>query len=137
MAKKRKTGRPLSAKKMRHTAVVLPLDLFERLQRDAASSGRGLSGEIRECLRRRADRQTEQLITAVKKLGELIERDMGTAWYGHPYALAAFGAGINSLLARYILEGDARVHPGWVAGDPHDPPDTVGRTLARQIEFED
>ena len=62
---------------MRHTAVVLPLDLFERLQRDAESSGRGLSGEIRECLHRRADRETEQFIAAVKKLGELVERDLG------------------------------------------------------------
>jgi hypothetical protein len=122
---------------MRHTAVVLPLDLFERLQRDAESSGRGLSGEIRECLQRRADPETERFIAAVKKLGELVERDLGSGWHAHPYALAAFSAGIAALLTRYLLEGDERVRPGWVAGDPDDPPDTVGRTLARQVEIED
>ena len=122
---------------MRHTAVVLPLDLFERLQRDAESSGRGLSGEIRECLSRRADRQTEQFIAAVKKLGELVERDLGGGWHTDAYALAAFKAGIAALLARYLLAGDERVRPGWVAGDPDDPPDALGRTLARQIEIED
>ena len=122
---------------MRHTAVVLPLDLFERLQRDAESSGRGLSGEIRERLQRRADSETERFLAAVRKLSELVERDLGTGWHGDAYALAAFRAGIAALLTRYVLQGDERVRPGWAAGDPDDPPDTVGRTLARQVEFED
>jgi hypothetical protein len=127
---------------MVHTAAVLPPELVERLKRDAEASGRGLSGEIRERLQRTyqaedaEDPETDRFVAAVKTLSGFLERDLGTKWHGHDYALAAFRAGITALLARYVLAGDERLRPGYVEGDPDDPPDVVGRTHARRVKFE-
>jgi hypothetical protein len=49
-----------------------------------------------------------------------------------PYALAAFKAGVAEFLAQYHPEGDASTRPDRrESGEPNDPPEAVGRTLAR------
>ena len=138
MIKKKKIGRPRSEKPMVHTAVVLPADLISKLKVDAEAEGRGLSAEIRERLRvtylmqlSRGDPETGNLLNAIKHLSDFLARDLGKRWHQHPYAMAAFKAGVADLLARYQPEGDERVPPdAQVIGDP---PDAIGRTHARRI----
>src|SRR5262249_41212539 len=131
---------------MVHTAVVLPRGLLDDLKRDAAAHNRGVSAEIREQLelydrtrQRRAsfDVETRQLLNAINLLSEFLARDMGAKWYQHPYALAAFKAGVEALLARYHPDGDERIRPDTHgAGKPDDSPEIVGRTHARRIQIE-
>jgi hypothetical protein len=138
LTKKAKKGRPRSENPMVHTAVVLPADLISQLKADAEAEGRGLSAEIRFRLRAtylmqgsRGDRDTNNLLTAIKHLSDILARVLGKRWHQHPYAMAAFKAGVAELLARYQPEGDERVPPdSQVIGDP---PDVVGRTHARLI----
>ena len=123
---------------MVHTAVVLPADLISKLKADAEAEGRGLSAEIRLRLSAtylmqlsRGDTETGKLLHAIKHLSDFLARDLGKRWHQHPYAMAAFKAGVADLLARYQPEGDERVPPdAQVIGDP---PDVVGRTHARLI----
>jgi hypothetical protein len=146
LIKQRKRGRPRSEQAMVHTAVVLPRGLLDDLRRDAAAHNHGVSAEIRAQLelydlarQRRAssDVETKQLLSAIKLLSEFLARDMGAKWHQHPYALAAFKAGVEALLARYHLDGDERIRPDRQgAGKPDDPPEIVGRTHARRIQIE-
>lgn len=131
---------------MVHTAVVLPPDLIERLKTDADAKGQGLSTEIRERLQLTyllqgapSDLETSHLLAAIRKLSDMLARDLGARWYEHSYALAAFKAGVASFFGRYHLEGDERVRPDTEegAGEDDDPPDVVGRTYARLIEIAD
>jgi hypothetical protein len=131
-------GRPLSQNPMVHTAVVLPADLISKLRADAEAEGRGLSAEIRQRLGAtyqllRGDPETGNLLNAIKHLAYFLARDLGKEWHQHPYAMAAFKAGVADLLSRYQPEGDERVRPETqVVGDP---PDVVGRTHARRIRI--
>ena len=125
---------------MVHTAIALPRDLLDALRRDAIAGGKGLSTAIRHILQmyyllpgRSAEPETNNLLTSIKTLASVLDRDLGKKWYEHPYALAAFKAGVAAFLARYQPEGDENVPPDWVAGDPVDPPGAVGRTHARRI----
>jgi hypothetical protein len=142
-----KKGRPRSKKPMVHTAIVLPTELLERIRRNAEESGLGLSAKIRELLLQKGsspgeltlfemsgDPETNQLLHAIRELSESLARDMGTKWHEHPYALAAFKAGVEAFLAQHQSEGDASVRPDTrVVGEAHDPPEVVGRTHARLI----
>jgi hypothetical protein len=110
------------------------------LKSDAKASGHSLSAEIRSMLwlnfftePRSEDLETSKLLVAIKQLSQFLARDLGTQWHQHPYALGAFKAGLATLLAPYRPEGDERVRPGAMPGDPDDPPDVVGRTHARRI----
>ena len=142
----RKRGRPRSEMAMVHTAVVLPRGLLDDLRRDAAAHNHGVSAEIRTQLelydraRQReasGDVETKTLLNAIKRLSQFLAEDMGTEWHRHPYALAAFRAGVEALLARYHPDGDERKRPDTQgAGNPDDPPETVGRTHARRIQIE-
>jgi hypothetical protein len=139
LTKKKKIGRPRAENPMVHTAVVLPPDLVARLKTDAEASDKGLSAEIRQRLQstylsQSSPAETNQFLAAVRKLAEMLARDLGSQWYEHAYALAAFKAGVAEFLSRYLLEGDEKVRPD---GDGDDPPDVVGRTYARLIEIED
>lgn len=126
---------------MVHTAVVLPPDLIDQLKADAKKSGHGMSAEIRERLRvtylmelSRGDRDTGNLLNAIKHLSEFLGRDLGKRWHQHAYAMAAFKAGVLELLARYQPEGDESKRPGTAkSGGINDPADVVGRTHARLI----
>jgi MoxR-like ATPase len=141
LVKRAKKGRPRSENPMAHTAVVLPTDLIARLKADAEVKGQGLSAEIRDRLAATyfnqgssSDRETKNFLEAVRKLADLLARDLGTRWYEHSYALAAFKAGVAALLSRYLLEGDESMRPDSTStGGPDDPPDVVGRTYARLI----
>lgn len=123
---------------MVHTAVVLPPDLIDQLKADAKENGQGMSAEIRDRLRvtylmqgSRSDAETGNLLHAIRHLSDFLARDVGKRWHEHPYAMAAFKAGLADLLARYRPEGDESVRPDTqVVGDP---PDAVGRTHARRI----
>jgi hypothetical protein len=138
LTKKKKVGRPRSEKPMVHTAVVLPPDLIAQLKTDAKKSGQGMSAEIRERLRAtylmelsRGDPETGNLLNAIKHLSDFLARDLGKRWHQHPYAMAAFKAGVAALLARYQPKGDETLRPDTkLIGDP---PDVVGRTHARLI----
>jgi plasmid stability protein len=123
---------------MVHTAVVLPTDLIAQLKADAKKSGRGMSAEIRDRLRAtylmelsRGDPETGNLLHDIRHLSNFLARDYGKRWHQHAYVMAAFKAGLANFLARYQPEGDERVPPD--AQDIGDPPDVVGRTLARRI----
>ena len=120
---------------MVHTAVVLPPDLIAQLKADAKKTGQGMSAEIRERLRAtylmqlsRGDLETGKLLNAVKHLSDFLARDLGKRWHEHPYAMAAFKAGVAALLARYqpqamkdrvqILKSLA-IRPMWLAALMH------------------
>lgn len=104
-------------------------------------TGPGSATEIRDRLQtgyllraRPDDPETSALLAAIRHLADFLARDLGKKWHEHPYALAAFKAGVASFLARYHPEGDERVRPDTrIAGEPDDPPDVVGRTHARHI----
>jgi hypothetical protein len=139
LKEKKKTGRPRAENPMVHTAVVLPPELVARLKADAEASDQGLSAEIRHRLQSTYlsqgsphDLETNRFLAAVRKLADTLARDLGTRWYEHSYALAAFKAGVAALLSRYLLEGDENVRPD---GEGNDPPEVVGRTYARLIEI--
>src|SRR5580704_18662430 len=116
---------------MVHTAVVLPRELLGRLKTDAEASDRGLSTEIRQRLQLTfdleglpRDPETIDLVEAIKTLANNLAGDLGKKWHQHPYAWAAFSAGVASFLAQYRPEGDARVRPDMrLVGEPSDPPD--------------
>ena len=141
MMKERKKGRPPSENPMVHTAVVLPRELLGRLKRDAEASDRGLSTEIRQRLQLTydleglpRDRETNDLVEAIKTLANNLAGDLRKKWYQNSYALAAFKAGVAAFLAQYRPEDDESALPDTrVAGEPDDPPDVVGRTHARLI----
>jgi len=136
--KKSKKGRPRSENPMVHTAVVLPADLIDQLKADAKAGQHGVSTEIRDRLRvtylwksGHSDSQTTDLLRATRRLSDNLARDLGKRWHEHPYAMAAFKAGVAEFLARYQPEGDESIRPdAQVVGDP---PDVVGRTHARLI----
>ena len=148
MARKGKTGRPASDNSMVHTAVLLPPDLLERLKRDAAAAGLGLSGEIRRRLEETyaleqspgdvavtlppASRlnPTGSMAAFVKKLADSLAGDLGKQWHESGYVFAAFKGGLAAFLALYTPRNGegARDVPGHI-----DNPETVGRTHARLI----
>jgi hypothetical protein len=79
----------------------------------------------------RGDPETGNLLHAIKHLSDFLARNLGKRWHQHPYAMAAFKAGVAVFLARYQPQGDETVRPDTqVVGDP---PDVVGRTHARLI----
>jgi hypothetical protein len=116
---------------MIHTAVVLPQELLERLRTNADAAARGLSAEIRESLyfahSLQREPETSNLIRLIRNLAEGVADARGKKWHEDPKALAAFKAGVAEYLAQYRLEDDASAPPG----EHDDPPETVGRTLAR------
>jgi type II restriction/modification system DNA methylase subunit YeeA len=82
------------------------------------------------------DRETKDFLAAVRKLGDTLAHDLGTKWYEDAYALAAFKAGVEQFLSRYLPSGDESVRPDSEnTGAPDDPPDVVGRTYARLLEI--
>jgi hypothetical protein len=143
----RKKGRPRSKNPMVHTAIVLPRDLLERVKKDADRRDHGVSTEIRERLLvyerdrdlevlKQRDEETKALLTAIESLANIVAGDLGKKWHEHPYALAAFKAGVAAFLAQYQPEGDVKVRPDTrLVGGPNDPPEAVGRTHARSIWY--
>jgi hypothetical protein len=149
LTNRQKKGRPRSENPMVHTAIALPRDLLERLKKDAEASDRGLSTEIRYRLNQSYDQegpsdpQTTDLVAAIKRLADNLASGLGMKWHQHRYVLAAFKTGVALFLAQCQPEGDESTPPDTVsvfgefkprdAGEPHDPPDAVGRTHARFI----
>jgi hypothetical protein len=120
---------------MVHTAVVLPPELVAQLKVDAEANDHGLSAEIRQRLQSTYYSQPETIrfVAAVRKLADMLARDLGAEFFEHQYAMAAFKAGVVALLSLYLPEGDENVRPD---GEGSDPPDVVGRTYARLIDID-
>jgi hypothetical protein len=124
---------------MIHTAIMLPIDLIEQLKRDGQAAGHGLSTEIRDRLRRTYSEQssddpkTSSLIDDIRSLSGEIEHNVRRKWHEHAYALALFTFGVSYFLGREKPPGDPNRRPDATSEGPDDPPDVVGRTLARQI----
>jgi hypothetical protein len=146
LKKRRKSGRSSSSKRMVHTAVVLPPELLERLRQDGEVAGHGLSGEIRLRLQttylfdahKHHDRKTASLLSAIRHLSEMVERNVRKKWHEHAYAHAAFRAGVLDFLTRQKPPGEANKRPDAALEEPDDdPPEAVGRTLARVIVISD
>jgi len=136
LKEKKRTGRPRAENPMVHTAVVLPPELVAQLKVDAEANDHGLSAEIRQRLQSTyfsQGRETSRFVGAVRKLADMLARDLGTEFYEHSYALAVFKAGVAALLSRYLPQGDESVRPD---GEGSDPPDVVGRTYARLIDID-
>jgi hypothetical protein len=141
LKKKKKVGRPPSKEPMVHTAVVLPPDLIAQLKASAEKNGHSMSEEIRLRLSMtlfmklsHGDHKTGNLLGAIKRLSDYLARDLGKRWHQHPYAMAAFKAGVMEFLARHQPEGEENKHPGATKSEgASDPADVVGRTHARLI----
>jgi hypothetical protein len=134
--KRAKKGRPRLESPMVHTALALPRDLLEGLKRDAQTADQGLSTEIRERLyfahSLHRDPQMADLIRLIRNLADGLADDLGKQWHEDPYVLAAFKAGVAEYLAHYDPKGDASTRPHKRgSGEPSDPAEAVGRTLAR------
>jgi hypothetical protein len=69
---------------------------------------------------------------AALKVEQPVGRHCGKKWHQHPYALAAFKAGVTELLSRYQLGEGIPPDTGF-SGEPNDPPEVVGQTHARLI----
>jgi hypothetical protein len=129
---------------MVHTAVVLPRELLERLKKTAEAAGQGLSTEIRlmlqvaDFLRTSQDRKTLRLLTGIRSLSEKLERNVGKGWHEDAYAYRAFSAGVLDYLARQKPSGEGNKRPDTAPEAPDDdPPEAVGRTLARLFPLSD
>ena len=141
MKKKTKIESRRSSNRMVHTAVVLPVSLIAQLKADAEKSSGGMSTEIRERLQQTYrlqaephDFPTNELLSAIRNLAHSLDRDLGSKWHQHPYALSAFRAGMMEFLARYHPQGDVNVRPDTPpSGGPSDPAEIVGRIHARLI----
>jgi hypothetical protein len=128
---------------MVHTAIALPGDVHEKLRSEAKKNGHGLSTEIRDRLELslemtsligdRSDPETAGLVRLIERLAGKLASDLNQNWHEHPYALAAFKAGVAAFLAEYQPEGDADARPDAVLGEHDDPPEAIGRTHARLI----
>jgi hypothetical protein len=123
---------------MRHTGVVLPQKLLERLKTDGANSRRGLSGEIRHRLQGAYDQEardpeTRFLIECADDLANSISADLGVAWYLTAFGRAAMKAGLLVFIGKYDGKGEKVPDVSW-SGYPDDaPPEVVGQTHARLV----
>jgi hypothetical protein len=123
---------------MVHTGVVLPADLLQRLKADGATSGSGLSGEIRQRLQASYDLDglnppTRQLIEDTRKLADSLALDIGAQWQENEFVRKALKAGFAVFLQEYDPKAE-RVADTWFRGHPDDAPhDVVGQTHARII----
>lgn len=126
---------------MVHTAIVLPRELLDEVKAEASRNRHSVSAEIRTCLQLSYflkatpyDPKTTGLLRCIQHLADKLASDLGMKWSEHPYALAAFKAGVAAFLAQYQPEGDANARPDTQVGGEHDdPPEAIGRTHARLI----
>jgi hypothetical protein len=116
---------------------MLPRDLLDRLGKDAKASGRTLSGEIRHRLEasfgNETDPKTAILLTYIGQLADEIAKYATRKWHEHPYAQAAFKAGLDALIVPFQAGGEANKRPDAKPGEHSDPPDVFGRTHAQRI----
>jgi hypothetical protein len=142
LKEKKKIGRPQLKDPMVHTAVVLPQELINYLKTTAEECGRGLSAEIRYRLQSQADLEkrlvadpvTTDLLHSIRSLADNLKEDMGEAWYRSADVLSAFTAGVTAFFAQFPLEAESAGAPERQALEGQDePPDVIGRILARRI----
>lgn len=138
LKKRMKKGRPPSAETMAHTGVVLPNDLLQRLKGNGASSGRGLSGEIRHRLQiayeqEARDPETRYLVECTEHFADSLERDLNVPWHQTEFGRSAMKAGLLVLLREYDTGSDKAPAAPW-SGYPDDaPPEVVAETHMRLV----
>ena len=133
MVKKKKRT---SDKAMVHTAVVLPPEMLAALREWGARHGRTMSQEIRERLagslfEETRDAKTKQLEAEIVQLASEVLHDFKTHWHAEPRAHKAFLAAVADQI------GSHEPPPTPTSGSPDindlsDPPDVIGRALARR-----
>jgi len=125
-----------SDKAMVHTAVVLPPEMLAALREWGARHGRTMSQEIRERLagslfEETRDAKTKQLEAEIVQLASEVLHDFKTHWHAEPRAHKAFLAAVADQI------GSHEPPPTPTSGSPDindlsDPPDVIGRALARR-----
>jgi len=124
--------KPLHDRTMRQSALRLPVDLYERLNKVAGE--RGMGEEIRRRLeasfaaeKSPDDPATKRLLDAIAHVASRVPTD--ALWSKDAYSFAIFRAAIDALLTHFRPAGDATPARRLLFG-PDDPPETIGRTLA-------
>jgi hypothetical protein len=119
--------------------------VHERLKRSGEVRGRTVSEEIRERLagslfEETRDEKTRQLAAEIVQLAEEIRRDFGITWHEHTGAFKAFAAAIADQIATYerssMLQSPLVPILFGAAPNPDDPPEVIGRALARRYRRE-
>jgi hypothetical protein len=128
-----------SGEAMVHTAVVLPPEMLAELRKQGALHGRTMSQEIRERLagslfEETRDDKTKQLEGEIVQLAAEVLHDFKTHWHAEPRAHKAFLAAVADQIGSY------EPPPTPASGSPDvndlDPPDVIGRALARRYRRE-
>ena len=132
MVKKKKRT---SDKAMVHTAVVLPPEMLAALREWGARHGRTMSQEIRERLagslfEETRDAKTKQLEAEIVQLASEVLHDFKTHWHAEPRAHKAFLAAVADQIGSYEPPPTTSGSPD--INDLSDPPDVIGRALARR-----
>jgi plasmid stability protein len=126
--------------RQKQIGVTLDGELLAKLQAASAASGRSLSEEIRERLKRSSaeeerDPHLRTLVDDMIGITDLIRFDLGADWYADPAAHAAFRSAMLALIGEHRPEGHAvfgAVRDLLGAGNlKADDPDTIGRQLVR------
>jgi hypothetical protein len=127
---------------MKQLKVNLPSELRGPLEAASAKAARSLAEEIRERLARslledEADQKTRMLIAEFSQLAEEVRRDFGTPWHADMNAHAALVAAVEDQLAfRKPKEVSAAVPALFGRANINDPPEAIGRALARRYRRE-
>jgi hypothetical protein len=124
-----------SDKAMVHTAVVLPPEMLAALREQGALHGRAMSQEIRERLagslfEEMRDAKTRQLAAEIVQLASEVLHDFKTHWHAEPRAHKAFLAAVADQIGSYEPPPTTSGSPD--INDLSDPPDVIGRALARR-----
>jgi hypothetical protein len=125
-----------------HTAVVLPREMLDQLRASGRERGRGVSEEIRErlagsLLEDAADQKTRTLVAEMSQLAEEVRLDFGTPWHADMNAHAALVAAMDDQLASHKpKEVSAAVPALFGPANINDPPEVIGRALARKYRRE-
>jgi hypothetical protein len=125
-----------SGKAMLHTAVVLPAEMLAELRERGALHGRTMSQEIRERLagslfEETRDAKTRQLEAEIVQLASEVLHDFKAHWHAEPRAHKAFLAAVADQIGSYEPPSTPTSGSPDV-NDLSDPPDVIGRALARR-----
>src|SRR5260370_379573 len=138
MARQRKGRPPRDGEAMLRTSLVLPREVLDRLR----ASERGVSEEIRDrlvgsLLDDERPAETRMLVAEIVQLAEEVRRDFGTEWHTDLNAYKALVAAIvDQLATKEPKEVSGAVPALFGRGDHNDPPEVIGRALARKYRRE-
>jgi hypothetical protein len=122
---------------MEHTAVMLPLNLLERLREDAKAADQGVSAEIRRRLQLTYDQEglqrdpkTSELLSEIERLA--LTTPLDVPWYADGDAFKVFKGAIDATLSKYQPSSKTPGPTGRLQNmyGQDATPETVGRILA-------